>query len=64
MYAVTCERCHERVCEVDRVRAEDEARLRAHLALRHEDIRSDSLGELLHHFSFACVSRSSRSDGG
>ena len=53
MFAVVCHHCRETVCEVDRVRATNEARLREHLALHREDVRTLALGELLHHFEFA-----------
>ena len=53
MFAVICQHCHETVCETDRVRAADEARLREHLALHREDVHTLPLGELLHHFEFA-----------
>ncbi|HLY38848.1 MAG TPA: hypothetical protein VKU61_12480 [Candidatus Binatia bacterium] len=56
MFAIVCRQCHERLCEVDRVRAEDEVRLREHLALHREDVRMLPLGELLHHFSFTPMS--------
>ena len=53
LFAVVCHHCRETVCEVDRVRAADEAQLRKHLALHREDVHALPLGEVLHHFEFA-----------
>jgi hypothetical protein len=51
MFVVICRHCREIICEVDRIRAADEAQLREHLAEHQDDARSLPLGELLHYFS-------------